>query len=71
MSEETNPKSRRGFASMTLERRREIAARGGANVPKESRHFFKHRELAVEAGRKGGAVSRRTKVAREPEQAND
>lgn len=48
------PKSRRGFASMTPERRREIASRGGFAVKPENRSYSKNRELAAEAGRKGG-----------------
>jgi general stress protein YciG len=51
-------KSRRGFASMSLERRREIARKGGKSVPSEQRSFAKNPELASTAGRKGGlAVS--------------
>ncbi|MGJ0503364.1 MAG: general stress protein [Methylocystis sp.] len=51
-------KSRRGFASMPLERRREIARKGGKSVPSEQRSFAKNPELASTAGRKGGlAVS--------------
>lgn len=44
----------RGFASMTAERRREIAAMGGRSVPKYKRTFRKNRALAKSAGRKGG-----------------
>jgi len=47
--------SQRGFASMTAERRREIAAMGGRSVPKYKRTFRKNRALAKSAGRKGGA----------------
>jgi general stress protein YciG len=50
--------SRRGFAAMDPERRREIARRGGASVPREKRSFAQDRDLAVNAGRKGGAASR-------------
>lgn len=53
------PKQRRGFACMTPERRREIAIRGGSAVKPESRAFSKSRELAAEAGRKGGLKSRK------------
>ena len=49
------PKSKRGFAAMDPERRREIAARGGASVPAEKRGFSKSRDLAARAGRSGGA----------------
>lgn len=60
MSHEDEPtgkpvrKSRRGFASMTPERQREIARKGGLAVPKEKRTFFKDKALAQVAGRKGG-----------------
>jgi general stress protein YciG len=46
--------SKRGFASMDPERRRQIAAKGGRNVPKEARGFSRDPALAAEAGRKGG-----------------
>lgn len=49
----------RGFASMTPERRREIAAKGGASVPAEKRAFATDRGLASKAGSKGGAISKR------------
>ena len=41
------PKSRRGFAAMNPERRREIARKGGASVPGEKRSFAKDRDLAA------------------------
>jgi uncharacterized protein len=44
----------RGFASMSQEKQREIARKGGANVPNEKRSFTQDRGLASEAGRKGG-----------------
>ena len=47
-------KSRRGFAAMTPERRREISAKGGASVPADKRSFAKDRALAASAGKKGG-----------------
>jgi general stress protein YciG len=46
--------SKRGFASMCPEKRRECAARGGAAVPAEKRSFATNRALAVSAGRVGG-----------------
>lgn len=49
--------SNRGFASLTPERRSEIARLGGASVPREKRSFAANSELAREAGRKGGCVS--------------
>ena len=47
--------SNRGFASMSIERRREIARLGGKAVPSESRSFARDPDLAANAGRKGGA----------------
>jgi general stress protein YciG len=44
----------RGFASMDEDKQREIARKGGANVPNEKRSFAQNRALASEAGRKGG-----------------
>lgn len=54
--ETQRPKLRRGFASMSPEKRRQIAAMGGASVRPEQRSFSQNRELAAEAGRKGGSV---------------
>jgi general stress protein YciG len=44
----------RGFASMNVDKQREIAKKGGANVPHEKRSFAQNRALAADAGRKGG-----------------
>lgn len=44
----------RGFASMTKEKQRESAAKGGKSVAIGDRTFSKDRELASTAGRKGG-----------------
>ena len=45
---------KRGFASMTPERRRELASKGGISAHKQGKaHQWNHEE-AVEAGRKGG-----------------
>lgn len=52
------PKLRKGFARLTPERRREIAAKGGASVPAHKRSFSKDRTLAANAGSKGGTISR-------------
>lgn len=46
-------KKPRGFAAMTPERRREIAAMGGRAVPAEKRSFS-NTDIAAAAGRKGG-----------------
>ncbi len=57
-SDEGTKTSRRGFAAMDPERRREIARRGGASVPSEKRSFAQNRDLAADAGRKGGTASK-------------
>lgn len=49
--------SNRGFASMDGEKQREIARKGGESVPNEKRSFSRDRELAAQAGRKGGESS--------------
>lgn len=48
------PKKPRGFAAMDPERRREIAARGGAAVAPENRSFSKG-DTASKAGKIGGS----------------
>ncbi len=48
------PKSTRGFASMSPEKRREIAIMGGKAVPAEKRSYSQNPELAAAAGSKGG-----------------
>lgn len=55
--------SKRGFASMNEARQREIASKGGRSVPAEKRSFSQNRELASDAGRKGGQASGGPKVA--------
>jgi uncharacterized protein len=45
----------RGFASMDLKRRREVASAGGKALAPEQRSFSQNRELAAQAGRKGGS----------------
>jgi general stress protein YciG len=56
------PRKLRGFAALTPERRKEIAAMGGAAVKPEQRTYSKNRDLAVSAGRKGGEVSPKAKT---------
>lgn len=63
----TKPKSRRGFASMDPERQRAIARKGGASVPAGKRSFSQDRDLAIEAGRRGGQAVKR----REPDPSRD
>lgn len=53
----SNSTSNRGFASMDEGKQREIASKGGRSVPAEKRSFSQDRELASEAGRKGGQAS--------------
>ena len=48
----------RGFASMSPERVKEIAAKGGAAVPADKRSFSQDRNLAATAGAKGGWASK-------------
>jgi general stress protein YciG len=52
------PKRPRGFAAMDPDRRRAIAAKGGASVAPENRSFSQRPDLASSAGRIGGAASR-------------
>jgi len=47
----------RGFAGMDDQKQREISAKGGASVPAGERSFSRDRELASQAGRKGGEHS--------------
>lgn len=55
---------RRGFASLTPERRLEIARMGGAAVPAEKRSFARDQDLAREAGRRGGTNTHLNRTAR-------
>jgi general stress protein YciG len=54
-------KKPRGFATMTPEKRREIARRGGKAVPAEKR-YYADKAKASAAGFKGGKSPRRMKV---------
>jgi len=47
---------KRGFASLSAERRLQIARKGGASVPADKRAFAQNRHLARSAGAKGGAA---------------
>ena len=51
-------KAKRGFACMTPERRKQIAAKGGAAVPNEKRSYSQNKALAIEAGRMGGLAKK-------------
>lgn len=46
------PKSKRGFASMSPERRAELSSRGGRAVNPANRAFARNRELASSAAKK-------------------
>lgn len=46
--------SKRGFAALSPERRRELASLGGRSVPAEKRSFTTNRVLARVAGKRGG-----------------
>lgn len=60
----TEPKKLRGFAAMDPETQRRIASMGGKAVPADQRSFRKDRQLASEAGRRGGqATGARTRSA--------
>ena len=58
---ESHNTSKRGFASMNPEKQREIASKGGRSVPSEKRSFALNRDLASNAGRKGGQMSGRAR----------
>lgn len=53
------PPSTRGFASLTPDQRRAVAAKGGKAVPPEKRSFSVNSALAAAAGKKGGSVLKR------------
>ena len=55
----------RCFASMDPARQREIARKGGASVPAEKRSFSQDRNLAADAGRKGGEASHGSRSKRQ------
>jgi hypothetical protein len=57
----------RGLANLSPERRREIAAQGGAAVHKHHRTFAKDPELARTAGTRGGKARASRAVKRPPE----
>ncbi|MDB5422299.1 MAG: stress-induced protein [Brevundimonas sp.] len=58
-----NGTSRRGFAALSPERRKEISRLGGGAVPAEKRSFAQDRSLARNAGKLGGKKSRPSKEA--------
>ena len=54
MMSRDKPKGKRGFASMSPEKRSEIARKGGMSVPADKRSFYRDKLLAAKAGAKGG-----------------
>ena len=60
--------SKRGFASLSPEQRKEVARKGGLAVCAKNRSFSRDRELAASAGRKGGQA-RGGNFANDPERA--
>lgn len=59
MANNSSGKSRRGFASMSVEKQREIASKGGRAAHKKgTAHEWNSRE-AAEAGREGGRARQR------------
>ncbi len=66
----TDAPAKRGFAAMTPETQQAIASKGGASVPNDKRSFSQNRELAREAGRKGGKSSGGN-FARNPQRASE
>ena len=65
-------KERRGFASMSPERQREIASKGGRAAHEKGTAHEWTAEEARHAGRKGGQVSRggRGRLSDEPSEPN-
>lgn len=59
--QDAQPKAKRGFAAMSKEKQLEISRKGGAALKPEQRSYFKNRQLAIEAGRKGGSVKKSAK----------
>jgi uncharacterized protein len=66
VTDDQKPKSKRGFASMSLEKRREIARKGGKGAAPENRAFSRDPALAAAAGAKGGHASQGGKKRKEP-----
>ena len=59
MTQTTTKGRGRGFASMSEEQKREIASKGGKKAHATGKAHKWTREEAIEAGRKGGYISRR------------
>ena len=52
------PAALRGFALLSSEQRKLVAAKGGASIPADKRSFSVDRDLAKQAGKVGGTKSR-------------
>lgn len=63
MADDTQPKKPRGFAAMSPERHREVAAKGGRSVEPQERSFSRDHGLAARAGRIGGEAKPKPKGA--------
>lgn len=61
------PKRKIGFAAMDLEKRRELASKGGKAVHAKGSGYQFDSETAREAGRKGGKAVHAKRRAREVE----
>ena len=59
MGDEVKVKSRRGFAAMSPEKRKELASRGGKRAHELGVANTFNKESASEAGRKGGRAFHR------------
>jgi general stress protein YciG len=57
--EPPNGNKRKGFASMSGDRHKQISSKGGASLAKEKRHFARNPDAARKAGAKGGSISKR------------
>lgn len=58
-NQQENTKTRRGFAAMSQERRREIASRGGKAAHQQGVAHKWSSEEARKAGKKGGQISQK------------
>lgn len=69
MTADAKPKDRRGFASMTPEKQREIASKGGREAHRQgTAHQWTTQEARL-AGRKGGTASRGGRGRLPPQEA--
>ncbi len=56
------PEKKRGFASMTPERVRELAAKGGKSAHAQGKAYQWNKEQAAKAGSKGGKAPRKSRA---------